>query len=77
VGDIIVYIAPQVKMTVKATLDMANGHQIRSEFPGLTITSSGGEYGPKSFYAQGSLNGGGPLLKVRTMSSNIEFRRAK
>ncbi|MBZ5630843.1 MAG: hypothetical protein LAO06_18460 [Acidobacteriia bacterium] len=77
VGDIIVYIGPQAKMTVRATLDMANGHQIRSDFPELKITSNGGEYGPKNFYAQGSLNGGGPVLKIRTMSSNIEFRRAK
>ena len=77
VGDIIVYIGAQAKMTVKATLHMANGHQIRSDFPELKISSNGGEYGPKNFYAQGSLNGGGPVLKIRTMSSNIEFRRAK
>lgn len=77
VGDIIVYIGAQAKMTVKATLHMANGHQIRSDFPELKISSNGGEYGPKNFYAQGSLNGGGPVLKILTMSSNIEFRRAK
>ena len=76
-GDIIVYIGAQAKMTVKATLDMANGHQIRSDFPELKISSNGGEYGPKNLYAQGSLNGGGPVLKIRTMSSNIELRRAK
>ncbi|MBZ5513005.1 MAG: DUF4097 domain-containing protein [Acidobacteriia bacterium] len=77
VGDVIVYVGPQVKLTVKAELDMANGHQIRSDFPDLKITTDGGNYGPKNYYAQGSLNGGGSVLKVRTMSGNIEFRRAK
>lgn len=78
VGDVIVYIGPQAKLTVKAELDMANGHQIRSDFPDLKITSDGGSnYGPKNYYAQGSLNGGGAILKVHTMSGNIEFRHAK
>ena len=77
VGDVIVYLGPQAKVTIKATLDMANGHQIRSEFPDLKISSEGGNYGPKNYYAQGALNGGGPVLRVRTMSGNIEFRRAK
>ncbi len=77
VGDVIVYVGPQAKVTVKAELDMANGHKIRSDFPDLKISSDGGEYGPKNYYAQGSLNGGGPVLRVRTMSGNIEFRRAR
>jgi DUF4097 and DUF4098 domain-containing protein YvlB len=77
VGDVIVYLGPQAKLTVKADLDMANGHQIRSEFPELKITSDGGDYGPRDYHAQGSLNGGGPMLRVRTMSGNIEFRRAR
>ena len=77
VGDVIVYIGPQARMTVKAELDMANGHQIRSDFSDLKVTSDGGEYGPRNYFAQGSLNGGGPLLRVHTMSGNIEFRRAR
>ena len=76
VGDVIVYLSPQAKVTVKAELDMANGHKIRSDFSDLKITSQGGDYGPENIYAQGSLNGGGPVLRVRTMSGNIEFRRA-
>jgi DUF4097 and DUF4098 domain-containing protein YvlB len=77
VGDVIVYIGPQARITVKAELDMANGHHIRSDFADLKITTDGGNYGPKNYYAQGSLNGGGAVLKVHTMSGNIEFRRAK
>ena len=77
VGDVMVYIGPQAKLTVRATLDMANGHQIRSEFPELAIRSEGGQWGPRNYYLEGNINGGGPVLRVRTMSSNIEFRRAK
>jgi hypothetical protein len=77
VGDVIVYLSPQAKVTVKAELDMANGHKIRSDFPDLKISNEGGNYGPTNIYAQGSLNGGGPVLSVRTMSGNIEFRHAR
>jgi hypothetical protein len=78
VGDVIVYLSPQVKVTVRASLSMANGHKIiATDFPGLKITQEGSEWGPRNYYAEGALNGGGPVLRVRTMSGNIEFRRAR
>ena len=77
VGDVIVYISPSAKLTVNASVEMANGHHIiANDFPELKITSEGGEWGPRNYFAQGSLNGGGPVLRVRTTSGNIEFRRA-
>lgn len=76
VGDVIVYISPNARVTVKASVEMANGHKIRSDFAELKISSEGGEWGPRTYYAQGSLNGGGPVLRVRTSSGNIEFRKA-
>ncbi len=76
VGDVIVYIGPNARVTVKASVEMANGHKIRSDFSELKISSEGGEWGPRNYFAQGSLNGGGPVLRVRTTSGNIEFRRA-
>lgn len=76
VGDVIVYISPSAKLSVNASVEMANGHRIRSDFPDIKITSEGGEWGPRSYTASGSLNGGGPTLKIRTTSGNIEFRRA-
>ena len=45
--------------------------------PRLTVTSEGGDWpGPKSFTAEGKLNGGGPTLKVRTTTGDIKFLRA-
>ena len=74
-GDIIVYLPSDLPVTVKAGIELANGHSIRSDFPGLKITSEGDKWGPKEIYAEGRLNGGGPVLKVHTTNGSIEFRK--
>ncbi len=76
-GDIIVYLSPAIKVSVNAAIEMASGHRIRSDFPELKITTEGPEYGPRMVYAEGSLNGGGPTLRIRTATGDIELRRAK
>ncbi len=75
VGDVVVYLSPQMKVTIRASIDMASGHKIRSDFPELKITSEDG-WGPRNISAEGAINGGGPVLKVRTATGNIVFRRA-
>jgi len=75
-GDITVYLAPNVNLSVRASIEVANGHNIRSDFPDIKVTTEGGDYGPKTVTAEGSLNGGGPVLKVRTTTGDICFRRA-
>jgi DUF4097 and DUF4098 domain-containing protein YvlB len=76
-GDITVYIASDVAVNVRANVDMGNGHRITSDFPDIHISSEGDQWGPKTLSAEGKLNGGGPLLKVRTTTGNICFKRAK
>ncbi len=76
-GDITVYIASDVAVNVRANVDMGNGHRITSDFPDIHITSEGDQWGPKTLSAEGKLNGGGPLLKVRTSTGNIYFKHAK
>jgi len=76
-GDITVYIASDVALSVRASIDVANGHRIISEFPDIHITSEGGQWGPKTYTAEGKLNGGGPLLKVHTSTGDISFKRAR
>ncbi len=73
-GDIAVYLPPQLNITVRAFIDLGNGHRIQSDFPAIRVNSVGGPWGPKTVTAEGSLNGGGPLLKVRTTSGDITFR---
>ena len=78
VGDITVYLVSNVNLTIRASIEAANGQQIISDFPEIKISSEGGEkWGPKLVAAEGSLNGGGPVLKVRTTMGNIYFRRAQ
>jgi hypothetical protein len=75
-GDITVYIASDVALSVRASVDLGNGHHITSDFPDIHIASEGDKWGPRTLSADGKLNGGGPMLKVRTTSGDICFRRA-
>jgi DUF4097 and DUF4098 domain-containing protein YvlB len=77
VGDITVYIASDVALNVRASVDVGNGHRITSEFPDIHVTAEGGDYGPKTYSAEGKLNGGGPTLKVHTSTGDICFKRAR
>jgi DUF4097 and DUF4098 domain-containing protein YvlB len=76
-GDITVYIASDVALNVRASVDLANGHRITSEFPDIHISSQGGQWEQKTYTAEGRLNGGGPVLKVHTSSGDICFKRAR
>ncbi len=75
-GDITVYIAADVAIDVRASVDMGNGHRITSDFPDIHVTSEGDKWGPKSLSAEGKLNGGGPTLKVHTSTGDICFKHA-
>ncbi len=75
-GDITVYIAPDVAISVRASVDLGNGHHITSDFPDIHIAGESGPWSPKPLTAEGKLNGGGPVLKVHTTTGDICFRRA-
>jgi len=77
-GDVTVYLASDLSVSIRAAIELANGHIIRaSDFPDIHISTEGGQWGgPKTVTAEGQLNGGGPVLKVRTNSGNITFVRA-
>jgi DUF4097 and DUF4098 domain-containing protein YvlB len=74
-GDITVYLANDLAISIRAEIEIANGHTIRSDFSDIHVSSEGGPYGPKTVTAEGQLNGGGPVLKVRTNSGSVNFRR--
>jgi DUF4097 and DUF4098 domain-containing protein YvlB len=76
-GDITVYIASDVNISVRASVDLGSGHRITSDFPDIHIANEGDKWGPRTLSAEGKLNGGGPVLKVRTTTGDICFRRAK
>lgn len=76
VGDIIVYVPEGLGVTIRAAVEVARGSGIQSDFPELKITKSANNYGPQEVYAEGSLNGGGPVLHVHTATGKIQFLRA-
>jgi len=74
-GDVTIYLTSNLNVTVRADIELANGHSIHSDFSEIRVNSEGGDWGPKTISAEGSLNGGGPMVKVRTVSGNISIRR--
>jgi DUF4097 and DUF4098 domain-containing protein YvlB len=74
-GDITVYLASDVAVNVRASVDMGNGHRITSDFPDIHISSDGRQWEAKTLNAEGKLNGGGPTLKVHTSTGDICFKR--
>lgn len=76
-GDIVVYLGSDLKATVKASVDVASGQGIRSDFADIRVNSEGGQWGPKSYFADGNLNGGGPVLRLHTTTGTIVIKRAK
>jgi DUF4097 and DUF4098 domain-containing protein YvlB len=75
-GDITVYIASDVAINVRASVDMGNGHRITSDFSDIHVNSEGEQWGPKTLTAEGKLNGGGPMLKVHTSTGDICLKKA-
>lgn len=74
VGDIVVYVPDGLGVSIHAAVEVSRGYGIRSDFGELKI-SSPRNIGPREVYADGSLNGGGPVLHVHTTNGNIEFKR--
>ena len=74
-GDITVYLPSNAAVTIKAAIELANGHRIISDFPGLRITSEGGDWGPKEIDGEGAINGGGAVMKIHTANGNITLRK--
>ena len=75
-GDITVYLAPNLNISIRASIEVANSHSIHTDFSEIRVSSEGGDYGPRTVTAEGNLNGGGPVLKVRTTTGDISIRRA-
>jgi len=76
-GDVTVCFAGSMPVTVHANSDMASGHGIVSDFPGLNISQQGGVFSPRSMSAEGAINGGGPALRIRTTIGQIAFHRCQ
>lgn len=76
-GDIVVYLPSDLGVTVRATIEVSNGHRVVTDFDEVKVTKDGGEYGPATVYGNGAINGGGPVLKLNTSNGNIYLRRTR
>lgn len=76
-GDITVVLPEKIGVNVRAIIELASGHKIRSEFAELRVTSEGGEFGPREIFGEGAINGGGPVLKLHTTIGNIDLKKGK
>ena len=74
-GDIVVYLEPNIHIALDAAIEVANGHTIQSDFPEFHVSNEGGPWGAKR--AEGNINGGGPVLKIRTTSGDIVIHRTQ
>ena len=76
-GNIIVYVPDDLGININAAVEVASGVGIRSDFPALKITGGNRQWGPREAFAEGSLNGGGPVLHIHTTTGTIEILRKK
>ncbi len=74
VGDVLVYLPPDLPLTVDAAIHAATGHQIVTDFP-LQIQRDKDNFVLRSVRGHGDLNGGGKVLRIRTIRGNIEIRK--
>jgi hypothetical protein len=73
-GDIFVYLPDNLPLTIDAAIDSAAGRKIHSDFP-LDIQGGKEELAPSTIRGHGALNGGGDVLRIRTVAGNIEIRK--
>jgi DUF4097 and DUF4098 domain-containing protein YvlB len=73
-GDIVVYIPRQLPVTIDAQIQSDDKHQffVDPAFR-LLITRDPGPNGSEMLHAVGSLNGGGEVVHLRTVSGNIRL----
>jgi DUF4097 and DUF4098 domain-containing protein YvlB len=74
VGDVYVYLPVGLPLTIDAAIDVAAGHHIFTDFP-LNILGDKEDFSERTIRGHGTLNGGGEVLRIRTVAGNIEIRR--
>ena len=73
-GDVLVYLPAGLPLTIDAAIDAAAGHHIVTDFP-LNILGDKEDFSERTIRGHGTLNGGGEVLRIRTVAGNIEIRK--
>lgn len=73
VGDVRVYLPPDLPLNIVAVIDQAQGHKISSEFPFIVQGNPQQEFG--TVRGRCLVNGGGKELSIHAVTGNIEIHR--
>ncbi|MGB6266861.1 MAG: hypothetical protein WBF56_14070 [Candidatus Acidiferrales bacterium] len=73
-GDIVVYLSPELPVTIDAQVQLADRHRVIVDpaFP-LKVSYQDSADGSRTVRAEGALNGGGEVLRLRTLAGNIHL----
>ena len=74
VGDVQVFLPPDLPLTIDAAIEQAFGHRIVSDFP-IQIQGEEESFRHRSQHVEAALNGGGKVLRIRTVMGNIEIHK--
>ena len=74
VGDVQVFLPPDLPLNLDAAIEQAFGHRIVSDFP-IQIQGDEETFRQRTQRAEAALNGGGNVLRIRTMMGNIEIHK--
>ena len=74
VGDVQVFLPPDLPINIDALIEVSPGHKIVSDFP-LHLSSEGDDFHRGPQRAECTLNGGGKVLRIRTVVGNIEIHK--
>ncbi len=71
-GDIVVYLPRELPVTIDAQIQMGDDHRVMFDpaFP-LKVSYDDSAKGSRTVHAEGALNGGGEVLRLRTVTGNI------
>lgn len=73
-GDIVVYLPRQLAVTIDASVQMGDEHRLIVDpaFP-LKVSYDNSSLSSRTIRAEGALNGGGEILRLRTVAGNIRL----
>lgn len=76
-GDIVVYLPRQLAVTIDARVQMGDDHRVIVDpaFP-IKVSYDDSSSGSRTVRAEGALNGGGEVIRLRTVAGNIRLALA-
>jgi hypothetical protein len=75
-GNIVVLIPDSLRLTIRADVEVASSlNRIQCDFPGVLVRMDDQGPGPRAVVAEGALNGGGPVLRIRNTTGTIQIKR--